>query len=247
MVQKKNSKKKTQLKKNSKKNVSDQKIESEVLVSEEEISEQIKEEKKIEKVKSEEEDITPNWYHYVIVLLVFFGGFYLIYLGFEYFSDDEPSVIIHTKTYKYPYIVGGITYNIYFHSPVDEIEKYNVPIEVDNYDIIGVSDLKFSFKVYNGTDNGEVTRASTKLFSFFKQVYGIEFDPEEDFVKYLNYTCDNSTFENRVLVFDPYTERTGVFENQENGCILLDATVPTDMIRVTDRWIFELIGLDDEK
>ena len=211
---------------------------------------EIKDDKLVEKVKSDlvkEDDGEPSWYHYVIVLMIFASVFGVLYLGYYFFADESlgNNVVIDSNNSpvvltKYPYVRGNVTYNLYFHNTIDEIEAMNFTNEVDKIDLLNTLSFVMAFDDYNGTDNGEVARGSTKLVSFFSLVYTFKFD-NESFVKTTELNCSNSTFQKKVIMFNPYSDREGIFLNQTNGCIVFETQRAEDMVNLVDKLIYEVV------
>lgn len=228
-------------------NKSDKKVDEELIVSKEEIlnEEKLAREKEVKKSKKdkqkEEEDSQPSWYHYAIIFIVLGGIFGVMYFGFEYYSsisEDKNKSKLLIDLYDYPYVVGNTTYNIKFHYPIDELERANYVIEPDKYDILNTLNITRVFKEYNGTDNGKVIISASKLYSFINKVYHVDFT---DSARFNVTSCDNSTMNSKVMVFDIYANRTGVFFNEENGCIEVMSQIPEDLVLVSDKFIYEMI------
>ncbi|MCA9496184.1 MAG: hypothetical protein KC589_04535 [Nanoarchaeota archaeon] len=221
-------------------------IDVDLIVSEKEILEEEKLDKKkgdkISKKKIEDdEDSQPSWYHYVIIFIVLGGIFAIFYYGFEFYSgvsEDKNESNLLIDLYNYPYVVGKNTYNIKFHYPIDELDKADYPIEVNKYDMLNTLNITRVFLEYNGTDNGKVIIAASKLYSFFNKVFHVSFAESQS----INSTsCVNSTINAKVMVFDVYANKTGVFYNKENGCIEILAEKPEDLVLVSDKFIYEMI------
>lgn len=197
--------------------------------------------------KHVEKDVEPSWYHYGIIILAIVGAFFLVYFGFEiydnFFSNSDVDLpdnrSIYATTYVYPYVVGNITYNINFYYTTNQLDSFNYVIEPDKLQILNTAGFTFVYKDYIGEDNGRVTLASTKFMRFLRFVYNFRFS-EENFVRYGNYTCDNSTLANKLVVFDPYQNETGVFFDTRNGCITIQGSNADNLVTVTDKFIYEL-------
>lgn len=185
----------------------------------------------------------PSWYHYLIVLGVLVGIFLFFYFGYNYYDDNyvEKPNITSNVTYKYPYTVGNITYNIYFHSPVDDIEKSDYKIQLKKSDMLTTADFTFVFKDYNGTDNGEVSVAAGKLMRFVETVYGFNVS-SDDITHFNETTCANSTTLEKVVVFDPYKNENGVFFERKTGCIKVYTDAAHKQVEVIDKLIYTMIN-----
>ena len=202
-------------------------------------------EKEAESLPKEIESGEPNWYHYVIVILVFLAVFGLIYVGFELYdklNSDPTSFTNVSEKYKYPYTVGNVTYNIYFNTRPENLLELNFTLEPSKLDILNTRELIFSFDEYNGSDNGKISVASSKLLSFFQRVYVFTFDPDVNFKLYNESNCSTSTMKNKVVLFEPYSNVNGVFFNESNGCIEIKSTNIDEMMVVVDSLIFKLIN-----
>jgi len=213
--------------------------------------------KKIEKERVQadvvNQDDEPSWYHYIIVFMIFASIFGVFYLGYYFFYEDQSNIgnltgmnntsldnnspVVLTK---YPFVQGNITYNLFFHNTIDEIEAMNFPVQVDKLDLLNTRSFIMAFDNYNGTDNGEVARGSTKLVSFFSLVYTFEFN-NESFVRTDVIDCSNSTLSEKVITFNPYSERVGVFYNQTNGCISFETDNPKDVVDLVDKLIYGVV------
>ncbi|MCA9486284.1 MAG: hypothetical protein H6500_01045 [Candidatus Woesearchaeota archaeon] len=196
-------------------------------------------------VKESSEESEPSWYHYLIVLFIFACVAGIFYLAFSMYQMHESTQTPTTEdpfTYPHAYKVGNVTYNIHFHKPFDELAKLTYPLEVSKIDLLNSRELIFGFSYYNGSDNGQVTTAASMLQSFFAQVYFFSFEKEVNFVR-INESdpCLNSTVQNKYLVFQPYSERSGIFYTPSNGCILVEAQSPEELVTVADYWLYNLI------
>ena len=204
-----------------------------------------KPEKKEEVVKKEPvEDDEPSWYHYLTIILVIIGLFVGAYFIFEYVdSRSDADVGTGNKQYLYEHKVGKITYNIYFTVPISELEKLSYPVEVTERDLFNTASVRLSFQEYNGTDNGYVSVSAIKLRRFLDTVYHFSFE-QENFAQFNETNCTNSTNLNRIVTFDPYQNTTGVFVEEDSGCITF-ATQEADEMRVlVDYFIYETIRED---
>lgn len=206
------------------------------------VSNKLKETSKVEKVDAELiNDDEPNWYHYLIVLLIFASVFGVLYVGYTFFYEEEVQIPSNSSVLtKYPYIKGNITYNLYFHNSISEIENMSFPVQVDKLDLLNTKNFIMAFDEYNGTDNGEVTRGSTKMVSFLRTVYRFKF-AQGSFVRVNETNCLNSTLSSKVIIYDPYSSREGVFYNETNGCIKFETSEPTHLVDLVDKLIYEVV------
>lgn len=198
-------------------------------------------EKKVSKKKVEDDE--PSWYHYVIVLLVIFGVFGVLYFVFEVYDSNskvsgKDDLDDFAKTYNYPYKVGNVTYNIKFDYPVDEIVQGEVLIEPTKLDLLNTVRMHMVFYEYNGTDNGKVTVAATKFYSFFSNVYHMGFGEN---MMINESSCENSSLKDKVVVFDIYSDRTGVFYDENNGCVRVESEKVEDFVLVLDSLLYSLV------
>lgn len=193
-------------------------------------------------VLTEINDDEPSWYHYLLVFVIMgliFLGIYGIYYFVEGKNFSEPinnqSVLI-----KYPYKVGNITYNLYFENSFEELENMDVEFNLNKLDLLNTQTFTMSFLEYNGTDNGQVSKGSTKLVSFLRLVYNFKFD-EGSFVMHNVTNCTSSSLENKVIVFNPYSDKEGVFYNSTNGCIEFLTYNATHTVDLVDKFMYEII------
>ena len=200
-----------------------------------------KQEKFNEKPSSKEKpDDEPSWYHYLIVIIVIGAIFGLAYGGYYFFTENDTNNFENkTMLYKYPYKVGNVTYNLHFESSLEDLSNMKYTIEPQKIDILNTINFRLSFMQYNGTDNGEVSKGSTKLASFLRHVHHYKFT-NESFVNYNKTNCSSSTKRNKVIVFDPYSETNGVFYNETNGCIRFSTNDPQKMVDITDKFIYDM-------
>jgi len=160
-------------------------------------------------------------------------------------TTNETTVILPlnlSKNYLYKKKIGNEIFNLNFNSPVDEVENYETTIEVSKIELLNSNSLTLSFLDYNGIDNMYVSTASVKLMKLLRYLYKLKFTTE-NFRKYEDINCANSTLENKVIVFDPYQkELSGVFYNTSNGCIRILSTTPSQMVSITDKLLYELVN-----
>lgn len=202
-------------------------------------------EKEVKAISKKIDDGEPSWYHYVIIFLVLGGILGVFYGGFEIYDKyygEEISFDPLSTTFNYPYQVGNITYNIQMHYPIDEIKKSNYSIEVSRLEILNSIELIMSFDDYNGTDNGKVTIAGSKLTTFFKKVYHFSFDAETNFKKFNESNCETSDKQNKVIMYNPYSNRSGVFYNSETSCIEILSQNADEIVKVTDYFMYTLMN-----
>ena len=211
------------------------------VVSEDEVETQLSKDiiRKIEKKNHEDE---PRWYHYLIVSLCFIALFIGFYLILDYFETESPNPNINVELYMYHFKVGERNGSIQFYTPIKKIEDLDYPIKVSKYDFLNSKRIILSFMEYNGTDNGEVTLVSGRLAPFIKHVYSFDLDPYED-IKHINESnCSTSTLDEKVVTFNPYSDRNGVFYNESNGCIEFLTDDATKMKELGDKFFYTLIN-----
>lgn len=202
----------------------------------------------VEKVNAEDvaQDDEPSWYHYLIVLLIMAAIIFIpwgIYTLYENSIDTDLNISNNNSNLvltKFPYKKGNITYNLYFHNSILEIEGMNFPVQVNKLDLLNTQNFIMAFDIYNGTDNGEVTRGSTKMTSFLSTVYRFKFG-ENSFVRINQTNCENSTLNMKVITYNPYSNREGIFYNQSNGCIQFETNEPTHIVDLVDNLIYGVV------
>lgn len=199
---------------------------------------------KVEKKEKVEEivDDEPSWYHYVIILLILFGILAGIYYSFEFFNQRTgPNVGDGSDQLLYKHKVGNITYNIYFTVPISELEKLSYPLELSELDLFGTISVRYAFQEYNETDNGFISVSAIKLRRFLDNVYRLDGPAEnETFVQFNETNCSDSDENHRVITFDPYQDRDGVFVD-ENGCVIFATDEPEEMRVLVDYFIYETV------
>jgi hypothetical protein len=207
----------------------------------EEISAEVSETEELEK-KVEEE---PKWYHYATVLGVLVLLFFAVYFGFNYYSSQK-SIDLNLsdgpETYLFEYERGNITYNIYFSRPVDELVKMDLSSQPSKEEVLVTKDFVFALETYNGTDNGQVTKAAVKLMRFFETVYRYDFGAS-NVVSFENVTCANSTKDIKVVTFNPYAKegRNGVFFSNADNCLEFVTDEASKQEALVDYFIYRLL------
>lgn len=199
----------------------------------------------LQPTKVDEGGDEPSWYHYLFVIVVFLSFFFMIYVGFEVYEDfttpevPELNTTLPTTTYKYPYVVGNITYNLFFFYPIDELNEFDHPVEPTKFDLLNSRNITFAYDEYVGTDNGKIAASSTKLRRFFELVYVMDFGPE-NFARINESNCTTSTSNNKVITFDPYTNETGVFYDRTTGCVEFKGQNGDEIVKLIDKLMYEL-------
>jgi hypothetical protein len=194
-------------------------------------------------IKDDESSVEPEWYHYLIIIGILFLLGYLIY----YFTLPKEEIIIKDQNYfvdhpyKKTYEISGKKFNIEYNSPFENISNPNFQINLNKENIWETEKFIFAFYEYNGTDNKYVMKSSVKLMQLFRYVYGLNFDKDSSFIKINSSICENSTIKEKIVVFDPYSNKTGVFYNETNGCISLESQKPIDIVLVGDSLIYSLM------
>ena len=95
-----------------------------------------------------DDDGEPSWYHYVIIFVAIFGFFALAYFGFNHFHDNSkvnnPNLLI--DLYKYDFETSdGRKVGIQFFNPIDTIDTFDYPIEVDKLTFTNSQEIYISF------------------------------------------------------------------------------------------------------
>lgn len=217
----------------------------EIIVSKSEVEAEIRKETKLGKNKEEEE---PTFFHYTIIILFFIIGGIILYQVLNFFdSTIDPNSTINNSNkpiqfYDYSFIMSnGKSAKIQFYAPPDSVKNFNYPIEISKIDLLNSKNIYLSFMEYNGSDNGEISRTSLRLVPFLRDVLLFSFDVETDLYKYENLNCQNSSVDNKVIVFNPYSDKTGVFYDGE-GCIEFLTQDPKDMRYIGDKFFYTLIN-----
>lgn len=204
----------------------------------------MKKENQVKKKEDSEIEEQPSWFHYVIIVGVLAIILFGIYLVFEINDRNSTPDINQTANesdvYIYKYTQGNITYNIELNAPLADLEKYNFTIEPTKYDVLNTVNFKFSFDTYNGTDNGQVSLSAIKLRRFLDKIYFFNFDANKSFVKTDEITCENSTQSRRVVLFQPRSNESGVFI-EDNGCFVVRSTQPNLMPFVIDDFMVTIL------
>lgn len=210
-------------------------------------------EKKKEKAVAEkvaapiEKSDEPSWYHYVIILLVFSGIILAFVLGFSYFEDKDnvsPNGKVEPKRptfYNYDYQLGQTTYHLKFRTDPEVLKDLDYVIEPTKMDLLNTKDFIFAFNEYNGTDNGEVSKGSSMLISTLKLVYKFKI-PVENIVLFNETNCSSSNEDYKMIVFDAYSNVTGVFMDEDTYCIHIETQDPKDMSKLVDKFIYDIVN-----
>jgi len=224
---------------------SNKKKKHKLLATKHEVEKEVAADKKSKKQNLEDAP-EPTLFHYVVVLLVFGLVFGLIYGGFELYENLTDDGAIHNpnlkvKLYKYPFVDNGIDYSIQFYNPVDDIEKMDFPIEVSKYDLLSSEEFYLIFDEF-GESGGEVVRVSARLFPFLKSVYRFDLDTQKHIVSGKNISCTDSTLASKLIIFNPNATRTGVFYDDQTGCIEFLTDEPTKMGALGDKFFYTIIN-----
>lgn len=202
-------------------------------------------EKKITNKQKDNQNDNPSWYHYVFVLFCFFliiYGIILIYDFYEkrYFLEKQENIsnlILHNIEYK----VGNVTYNLNFRNSREDLKNSNIIIQPTKIDVLNTLRFNFSFLNYSSQDNLEVLKASTLFVRFLGRVYKFQFN-SNDFNNFENLNCSLSNNDYKVVVFNPYSKKEGIFFNKSNGCIEFLTNDSKRMNFLVEKFIFELIN-----
>lgn len=123
------------------------------------------------------------------------------------------------EIYKFPFEVDGFNFNIKFYNSKTAIKYMEYEIEPTIEDLQNSEEFFVTFGEYQGTDSGEVVRTSARVFPTLRNVLKFDLDTLEHILPESKKSCKDSTLSSKVIRFDPYSDRNGVFYNKENGCI----------------------------
>ncbi len=196
--------------------------------------------KEVKKENSEE----PSWYHYLIVSVVFLLLFVGLYYLIIYFHEPRAIILNQNITkipvYNYTKIVDGKKYNFEFQTPIYDLKKSNMTDQVSKFTILNSKRIIFSFLNYSKSDNRFISTSSVKMMRMLKYYFNFNFN-QDDFQMASNYSCANSTLDDKVLTFNPYMNKTGIFYNKTNGCIQIFSNSSRGVLRATDKFLWDLI------
>lgn len=218
--------------------------------SKEKVSSIDKNKSEVEKVIVEDiskDNDEPSWYHYVIVTLFLFVILFGVYFIFDYYDSSNSNNLNNSNVsnmqqiYNYKFVENNITFTLQFNSMISEIENSNLTVEISKYEILNSENLLFSFMEYNGTDNKYVSISSVKLMKLFKYLFNYDFETT-DFVEFSKINCSNSTILEKVVVFNPYSNREGVFYNSSNGCVEIESMTPSGLVFVNDVFMYRVVN-----
>lgn len=209
----------------------------------------------------------PSWYHYVIVLLVFVLIFIGIYHFFIVNNDsnnsnlnsgeisnhvvvNENGTILNTSSnineifsnvYKFETELStGTKINLDLNSPVSELKDWNITLGLNKFDLLNSKNISFSFMSYdNSDDNFLISKSAIKFMRFLRYVYGIKFSPN-NFASDDIINCSTSSIEDKVFVFDPYLNESGIFYNETSGCVIVGSDSAVGILKVLDKYMYEL-------
>ena len=138
-------------------------------------------------------------------------------------ANDKEGLINKSKLkidlYKLPLKFNDFEFRMQFYNSKTGIKYLNYEIEPTLEDIVNSKEFFVSFGEYQGTDGGEITRTSARLFPLLRNVLGFELDTLKHITKEKDKSCKDSTLDSKVIIFNPYSEKNGVYYNEENGCI----------------------------
>jgi hypothetical protein len=186
-------------------------------------------------------DEEPKWYHYTIVLIVFFSVFAFGFFLLDYLEDKDYEKNKGLVLYDYYFTEGDRKGKVQFYTPINQIEELNFSIEVSKFELLNSEEIYFTFGEYNGSDNGEVTRASGRVLPFLQKVYLFPINVSKHIVFETSYTCLNSTLDKKIVRFDPYSDINAVLYNESNGCVEFLTNDPKNMAQLSDKFLFTLI------
>jgi hypothetical protein len=198
-----------------------------------------------DKVEVDEE---PSWYHYVIVLLVFFAIVYGVFFLYHFFTvqsyEDVKNSEEYVAKYYYKHKIGNVTYNIQITLPEEDILNLKYHNDISHFDLLNSYKYTFLFENYTGGDNGFVTISSIKLRRFLSTIYFANFN-NESFKEVPEISCKNSTFSKRVITFRVNQNVSGIFED-ENGCIIFSSRSAKELPLVVDYALLSVLKEEEE-
>jgi len=226
----------------------------------EEISEEI-----IDEDKKLNVDDEPSWYHYVIVLLVFilvfFGVYYLFIANPDSIALNETSsgnvtildengtainvslneLDVFSNSYSFESTLeDGSNINLGLNFPISELNSFEIPLELSKFDLLNSDSISFSYMTYEDPiDNFIVTKSSIKFMRFLMHVYDVKF-LKDSFSNTKIMNCSTSSVENKVFIFNPYLETSGIFYNETSGCIIVGSDSANGILKVLDKYMYNL-------
>ena len=206
--------------------------------------------KKIKNKKDEE----PGLIHYLIVICIIFSICFFIYLGNSIYNEkkdkeefDKREIDLENR-FKYKYIeFNGVVMNMEFFTTFDKLYEYNHNVNVNKEDINYFKD-KARFVVINYTqeerdnkDGYQVLKATSRVLQYLDLVFNYEFN-ENDFSGnyYPTFTCENSTKDFPIILFNTKAQVNEVKFLKENYCLEFLSKSPKDMVRVSDSFFLKM-------
>jgi len=146
-------------------------------------------------------------------------------------NKTPKDVLLRESIYKY-FDLEGNNQSVEFHYSFEELEKLDVEMELNKNILNETDEIRFVIGGYEGMDNSLVARPATKMMSVLRWFYGFDI---RDLRDHQELTCSDSTPQNRVFVFDPYSDRTGVFVDEDTGCVQIEAENILDFVALGDK------------
>lgn len=202
---------------------------------------------KKEKVKVESENDEPSWYHYVIVILVFITFLYGFFAFFSYLDsqhatslkDLNNSNVKDSNKFYYNFDIKGKNISVEFNKPKDYLDSLNYSVQVKPINLMNSEEIYFSFANYSKNDNFNMTLSQYKLGLFLRSIYGLRIDGRHR-VSSDKFNCSNSSKSVKVIEFLPYSDKNGVFYN-DDGCIQIMSENISNFKIVEDKMLLSFL------
>jgi len=184
-------------------------------------------------------DDSPSWYHYVIIIAGMVLFFYGIAFMYNTFGPSDDISQFKSKLYNYEYELNNKTFNVKFNFPLDILEKTEFIVEPSKFEVLNTNSYQRSFYTYTGEDNGQVTKTAGLVRNFIKYVYDVDFAVNSTLVK--DFSCKNSTLDNKVMIFDINSSREGVFYDGSNGCLSFETKSAENFLLLGNKFVYDMI------
>ena len=210
---------------------------------------------KFKKIKSKKKDDgEPSLIHYLIVIFIIFAFCYAIYFGNSLYNEkkqkdefDRKEEILENR-FSHKYIeFNGRVMNMQFFNSFEKLENLSYEINVSKEDLSNFKD-KATFVVFNYTkeerdnqDGYQVLKATSRFLQYISLVFDYEYNESDFSGNYIpNYSCENSSKENPIILFNTKSNVNKVNFNTLNYCLEFLSKSAKDMVVVSDSFFLKM-------
>jgi hypothetical protein len=206
------------------------------------------------KLKQEETKENPDLKHYILAVFIIFGVFlaiYLIDLGYDNYTENketERKIKELENRFKHNYVeFNGKVLNMEFFIPFSKLEDLNYKVDFEKKYFSKFKNISFIVIDYNVSEKKkgsgyQVLKSTSRLLVYLSYVFDFELNKNLFFSGnyYPNYTCENSTKENNLIIFNTNAKTNEIKFNKENYCLEFLSKSPRDMVYVGDSFFLNM-------